>query len=40
LYVPDVLEAKESNKNPWTRWFNRLGSFFDVMFTGPNWREQ
>ncbi len=39
-YVADVLEAKESNKNPWTRWFERLGSFFDVMFTGPNWREQ
>jgi len=39
-YAADVLEAKESNKNPWTRWVKRLGSFFDVMFTGPNWREQ
>ena len=39
-YAADVLEAKERNKNPWARWFKRLGSFFDVMFTGPNWREQ
>jgi len=39
-YVADVLEAKESNKNPWTRWFDRLATFFDVAFTGPNWREQ
>jgi len=39
-YVADVLESKEKNKNPWARWFKRLGNFFDVMFTGPNWREQ
>jgi DNA-binding NtrC family response regulator len=39
-YAADVLEAKESNKNPWTRWLDRLGRFFDVTFTGPNWREQ
>ena len=39
-YVADVLESKEKNTNPWARWFKRLGSFFDVMFTGPNWREQ
>ena len=39
-YVADVLEAKENNKNPWTRWLERLGRFFDVTFTGPNWREQ
>jgi DNA-binding NtrC family response regulator len=39
-YAADVLEAKESNKNPWTRWLDRLGRFFDATFTGPNWREQ
>jgi DNA-binding NtrC family response regulator len=39
-YAADVLEAKESNKNPWTRWLERLGRFFDATFTGPNWREQ
>ena len=39
-YAADVIEAKERNKNPWTRWVERLGRFFDVTFTGPNWREQ
>jgi len=40
VYVADVLEAKEKNKNPWTRWIDRLGGYFDAIFTGPNWREQ
>jgi DNA-binding NtrC family response regulator len=39
-YVADVLEAKEKKKNPWVRWFKRLGNSFDVVFTGPKWREQ
>ena len=39
-FVADVLEAKEKGKNPWVRWSERLGSFFDVVFTGPNWRER
>lgn len=39
-YVSDVLEAKEKQKNPWTRWFDRLASFYDVKFSGPNWREE
>ena len=39
-YVADVLEAKERNKNPWKRWFDRLTGYFDTTFTGPNWREQ
>lgn len=39
-YVADVLEAKRSNKNPWTKWFQRLSGFFDATFTGPKWREQ
>lgn len=40
VFVADVLEAKEKEKNPWVRWFERLGSFFDKKFSGPNWREQ
>ena len=40
LFVADVIDAKEKDKNPWVRWYDRLGSFFDVMFTGPNWRER
>ncbi|MEW6668653.1 MAG: response regulator [Thermodesulfobacteriota bacterium] len=39
-YAADVLEAKEKDMNPWLRWFKRLGSTFDVAFTGPKWREQ
>jgi len=39
-YVADVLEAKEKKKNPWERWMDRLGGFFDIVFTGPNWRKQ
>ncbi|MFW6147647.1 MAG: response regulator [Thermodesulfobacteriota bacterium] len=40
LFVADVLEAIEKKKNPWVRWFERLASFYDKKFTGPNWREQ
>ena len=40
IYLADVLEAREKNKNPWARWIQRLGSTFDVLFTGPKWREQ
>ena len=39
-YVADVIEAMEKKKNPWVKWLERLGGFFDVMFTGPHWREQ
>ena len=39
-FVADVLEAREKNKNPWVRWFERLSGTFDIIFTGPNWRER
>jgi len=41
LYVADVIEAREKKKNPWVRWFERLGPFFEkrTSFRGPNWRE-
>jgi len=39
-FVADVLEAKEKKKNPWVRWFDRLGGTFDKIFTGPSWRER
>jgi DNA-binding NtrC family response regulator len=39
-YVADVLEAKESKQNPWTWWLKRLGSFFDGIFSRPDWREE
>ena len=40
LFVADVLEAREKKKNPWVKWFDRLGSFYDKKFHGTNWREQ
>jgi len=39
LFVADVLEAREKNKSPWVKWFERLGSFYDKRFRGTNWRE-
>lgn len=40
VFVSDVLEAKEKDKNPWLRWYDRLGGFFEKRFSGPNWREE
>lgn len=40
VFVADVIEAREKKKNPWVRWYERLGGFFDKKFSGPNWREE
>ena len=40
VFVADVIEAKEKKKNAWTKWFERLGGFYDRKFVGPNWREK
>ncbi len=40
LFVADVLDAIDNNKNPWVKWFERLAGFYDSRFHGPNWREQ
>lgn len=40
VFVADVLVARDKNKNPWVKWYERLASTFDIIFTGPNWREQ
>lgn len=41
VFVADVIEAREKKKNPWVKWLERLGPFFDERqnFRGPNWRE-
>lgn len=39
VFVADVLEAKDKNKNAWAKWYERLSGFCDKRF-GPNWREQ
>lgn len=40
LFVADVLEAKEKEKNVWVKWIERLGSFYDTKFGGTAWREE
>jgi hypothetical protein len=35
-----VLEALESKKNTWEKWFDRLGGFYDSRFHGTNWRDK
>ena len=37
-YLNDILEAKEQEKHPWWRWFDRFASFFESRF-GPEWQD-
>jgi DNA-binding response OmpR family regulator len=39
-FVADVIEAVEKNKSPWSRWFDRLASYYDGKFGGTDWREK
>ena len=39
VFVADVLEAREKNKNIWAKWYERLSGFCDRRF-GKDWREQ
>ncbi|MBN2123879.1 MAG: response regulator [Deltaproteobacteria bacterium] len=39
IFVADVLEAKQKNKNVWAKWYERLSGFCDRRF-GTNWRDQ
>ena len=39
-FIADVLEAKEKSKSAWVKVFERLGSFYDRKFGGPDWREK
>lgn len=39
-FVADVLDARDKRKNPWVRWFDRLSTTMDSIFTGANWRER
>ncbi|MFH1116122.1 MAG: response regulator [Pseudomonadota bacterium] len=40
IFVADVLDAHEKKRNPWAKWYQRLGSYYDRRFVGSNWREQ
>ena len=39
-FVADVLQASEKHKNPWVKWLERLGGFYDRRFGGRDWREK
>jgi len=41
VFISDVLEAKQKNKNPWIKWYERIGAYFENRkeFKGYNWRE-
>ena len=37
-FLNDILQAREKGKNPWIRWYDLLGSFFEEKF-GPDWKK-
>ena len=37
-FLNDILEAREKAKNTWTRWYDRMGSFFEKRF-GDDWKK-
>ena len=37
-FLEDILVARKSGKNLLSRWFERLGSFYDKKF-GPDWQK-
>jgi DNA-binding NtrC family response regulator len=39
LFLNDVLEARESGKSTWWRWYDRFSSYFDKSF-GSDWQEK
>lgn len=39
VFLADILEAREKNKNVFVRWYERLSGFCDRRF-GPNWKDE
>ena len=37
-FLNEILEAREKGKNTWSRWYDRMGSFFEKRF-GKDWRK-
>lgn len=37
-FLEDILEAIETGKNPWSRWYQRFASFCERKF-GPDWQS-
>ncbi len=39
VYLADIFDALEKNKNVWAKWYERLSTFCDRRF-GENWRNE
>ena len=39
-FVADIIVSMEKRKNPWVKWYERLGGFYDNRFKGTRWREE
>ncbi len=39
VFLADVIEAREQNKNVFVKWYERLSGFCDRRF-GPNWKDE
>lgn len=39
IFVADILQAQEENKNVLVKWYERLSGFCDRRF-GPNWKDE
>lgn len=37
-FLNEILEAKEKGTNTWSRWYDRMGSFFEKRF-GKEWKK-
>ena len=37
-FLDEILEAKGKGKNTWSRWYDRMGSFFEKRF-GKDWQK-
>ena len=40
IFVADIIDAKNKNKNVLIRWLERLSGFYDSRFSGTDWREK
>jgi DNA-binding NtrC family response regulator len=39
IFLADILEARDKQKNVWLKWYERLSGFFDRRF-GPDWKDE
>ncbi|RJR27596.1 MAG: response regulator [Desulfobacteraceae bacterium] len=40
VFLADVIESIQKDKNPWIRLLERLGGFYDNRFLGTDWRKK